>query len=66
MAGASSGSDAAELSSVASSLDDLLARVRALAERRRGGEDATSAHLDEAERALQAAARALRRAGEGI
>jgi len=66
MTGATSGSDTAELSSVASSLDDLLARVRALAERRRGTEDATSAHLDEAERALRAAARALQRAGEGI
>jgi hypothetical protein len=56
--------DAAELSSVRSSLEELTARVGALMERRRDRDDAVRAALAEAERSLAAAARALRRAAE--
>jgi hypothetical protein len=53
-------SDAAQLSSVASALDDLTTRVAEAAERlRRSRDDAVAADLDEVERALRAASRRL-------
>jgi hypothetical protein len=52
--------DAAQLSSVATALDDLTARVAETAERlRRSRNDALAADLDEVERSLRAASRRL-------
>ncbi len=62
----SRGSEAAELSSVRSLLEDLTARIGALIEHRRDRDDAVGAALADAERSLVIAARALRRAAESI
>jgi hypothetical protein len=57
--------DAAQLSSVATALEELTARVLAVAERREAGagttgrDDAVAADLYEVERALRAASRRL-------
>jgi hypothetical protein len=52
--------DAARLSSVATALDDITARVAETAERlRRSRNDAVAADLDEVERSLRAASRRL-------
>jgi hypothetical protein len=52
--------DAAQLSSVATALDDLTTRVAETAERlRRSRNDAVAADLDEVERSLRAASRRL-------
>ena len=53
-------SDAAQLSSVATALDDLTARVAETADRlRRSRDDTVAADLDEVERSLRAASRRL-------
>jgi hypothetical protein len=55
-------SDAAELSSLASLLDDVTRRVTAMAERHAGaGNDEISSPLFDAERALRQAGRTLER-----
>ena len=55
--------DFAELSSLRAQLDDLTARVVAIGDRYRDGDDtAISAEIDQAERALLGAGRALDRA----
>ncbi|MGH9119450.1 MAG: hypothetical protein ACRD0A_16720 [Acidimicrobiales bacterium] len=51
--------DAAQLSSVATALDDLTARVVEAADRLRRRDDNVAADLDEVERALRAASRRL-------
>ena len=57
-------SDFAELSSLRTQLDELTARVVAVGDRYRDTDDsAIAAELDQAERALRGAARALDRAG---
>ena len=57
-------SDFAELSSLKSQLEELTARVVAVGDRYRDTDDsAIAAELDQAERALRGAVRALDRAG---
>jgi len=56
-------SDSAELSTVASQLDELVARIEAVGDRYRETPDSSiSAALDSAERSLNAARRAVRQA----
>jgi hypothetical protein len=60
-------SDSAELSTVASQLDELVSRVEAVGDRYRETPDsAISAAIDTAERSLNAARRAIRQALSSI